>query len=796
MLPTPDALITLPPPLDGGYSLAPRFEGSELRVLWGGDEVWALDADAGTVRKLSGDAATLEPRSPWRATARSRGQHPLRFRRGDDELRDLVPLSWDGEARVVDVVGDLVLWCEGYEGRFELRTIAEDQVVMTASVPGAGPEELAVSGDGRVIAATGDGLLWLFEADAWDDPRRFRLPGMLDARAALDAAGERLALLHHDALRLFAVDRLCELPRPVPLGLGDDALDHVALSADGARLAASVDGGGVAIADLATGAVARRDQAEHLGHLALSADGLACAWTPLSGTSRELALPPRITAETTLPEPRPLPGEPTAALLTYHPDGRHVAMVVGHYDLARVELRERGGALVATFPCEGLPLRLALSPDGRFLAWAETSGAVRTWDLLAAGGPRPVLEASTPPGRGLVGAARSVHVTAEATWIAEVGGRVHRALHGSELELDWLPWDGDEELVRPVALTPGARFLAWAEDETATVIDTASREVLLTVPAADFGESLLLPGDGHLLVVDHAAGGLVWRVVHGGLLDPAPTARTLTLDAELPWEAPRRASDVPSELEGEAIGWYRHLSTALDEAGPEDRRAVAPELAGLARVLAAYASLRRQEGLHRAVELAHEAGLIEDGPDTARLPTVRGPALPRDPSRAVERVGGAEPGIWEAREELLARALPGETAELIEAACGRVGEQLRFEAAFRGFEAAGGPWTTARLARAIDGAESGEEVLAALVIGLSSLAEDGGGDVAPLAAIAGDVTARPATCVAALTALRSMGERGTYRAALTAHEHGDRLERMVDFLVEWAWQLSRGLGVA
>ncbi|TNF31172.1 MAG: hypothetical protein EP329_12710, partial [Deltaproteobacteria bacterium] len=536
MLPSPDQRITLPPPFDAAYPVDPRFEGAELRLVRGEEAIAEVDLATGAVTELPGRRRRLAPRSPWRPAATEKGaRRPLAFTHAETgEVRELAPLTWEGRADVVDVVGDLVLWCEGYEGRLELRAIAEDRAVMSATVPGAARSELAVSGDGRVVCASGEGLLWLFCADAWDDPWRFRLPGMIDALAALDATGERLALLHHETLLVQRVATLRAEPRPTALGLGESALDHVALAAGGERLVASVDGGGIAVADLSTGAVARYEHEEHLSHLTLAPDGRACALAPLAEATQEIALPTPVVAGAPLPAPHPLPGGPTAATMAYHPDGAHIALVIGHYDLARIELRGRDGAIVATFPSEGLPLRVTTSPDGRYLAWAETSGAVSTWDLAADGGPRHVLDAATPPGRGITGAARSLFVTSEATWIVEVGGRVHRAPHGGALELDWLPWDGDPDLIRPVALSPSGRLMAWAADETATVVDTATREPLLTAPVASFGVSLFLPGDGHLVVVDHAGGGLVWRVAHPALVDPPPAPAPLAIAGETP----------------------------------------------------------------------------------------------------------------------------------------------------------------------------------------------------------------------------------------------------------------------
>ena len=795
MLPTPDTRITLQPPLDGVYGVRPYFEGAELRLALGADQHYRLDPVDGGARKLRGSFAQRSPRSPWRpAHDEKKKRAPLRFTHAETgETRELEPLGWHGAANVIDVVGDLLLWCDGYSGHFELRAVSADRVEMTATVPGAGPNELAVSGDARVIAASGDGLLWLFCADVWDDPWRLRLPDIRDAIPSLDAAGERLALLHHEVLTVHRVAALREEPRPTPLGLGGWSTDHVALSRDGSRLVASVNGGGVAVADLDRGAVARHSHEEQLSHLALAPDGRACAWASLTEATQQLDLPERIEAGTELAAPHPLPAEPTAATMAFHPDGEHIALVVGHFDLAQIELRRRDGAVVATFPSEGLPLRVEISPDGRYLCWSETSGALHTWDLAAVGVPQQVFDGTTPTGRGITGAARELFIDAAATWVGEGSGRVHRAAHGGEIELDWLPWDEDPNLIRPIALSPNGRLLAWAVDEVATVIDTETREALTRVPVVGFGVSLFLPGDGHLVVVEHREGGLVWRVAHPALVDPPPAVTPLALPGGA-WEAPKARDGVPSELDGEAIGWFRHVSAALATSDSAERLVAEGYLTPLARVLAAYASLRRQEGLRRAVELAHEAGIIDDGPDKSRLPAVVRAAPPRDPARALERVSEAEAALWDEDEERIARCFPGDTAELIEAACGRVGEQLRFDAAFRGFEAAGGAWTSARLARAIAAAESGEEVLAALVFGLSALGADA--DPAPLAAIAGDAGRHPAEVVAALTALRGLRDRSAYRAALTAHERADRLERMVDFLIEWAWQLASGLGVA
>jgi serine/threonine protein kinase/WD40 repeat protein len=228
-----------------------------LAVLDESGRVTTWDAAAGQVAQVRdgqdgyGAALAFEPHGRWLASARpggpiavwdpATGQDRVVLRHRTRVVRGLA-FRPDGEQLAsVDEEGNLVLW-----------DLATGQAVARRPLRAEGGEEgseqgvaVAYRGDGRALAVVTRGRAVVLDAAAGREVFSFpvRQPGK---QAAFNPAGTRLAVGDEDGVTLW------------DLGLGQPALNlrpegpptwAVAFSADGRRLAAAADVGGVTVWD-------------------------------------------------------------------------------------------------------------------------------------------------------------------------------------------------------------------------------------------------------------------------------------------------------------------------------------------------------------------------------------------------------------------------------------------------------------------------------------------------------------------------------------------------------------------
>ncbi|WP_435022313.1 hypothetical protein TA3x_001575 [Tundrisphaera sp. TA3] len=498
------------------------------------------------------------------------------------------------------------------------------------------------------VSADKDGQAWLWEIG----PRPLAprpLAAEVTSVAACAGAEARVVLAvaaEQEPIRLFGPsgEPVRELEPP-----GGTAI-RLALSPDGNWLAAGIDGGDLAVWDLAREADARRVRlGGEADRLAISASGRLAAAVGESVLLVDLG-------REGPPTPLAVAGRPEQ--MGFSADGRYLGLC----DRARgrVQIWRMGdgpGAVPVTLEgaeSGGQATSLAFAPDGTTLAAGDQDGGIRAWDL-----PAGDLRGRIPARRGrLAGVGLSDDSRIMLTITRDLDARVWDLRDGGGYAPIAGRWTSG-------AIAPDASFLALARspDGEVVVVDRASgraRPTPLARPLArggsgpvswQFGASTALDGDqmvaispdGRLIAACSSEGPLacVWEAETGRLRFTIAAP-----DHEDKMSAVAFSADSRSLATSDAGGTTRLWG--LDAAGERPR-----PLASFASPGAMVTAVRFDPGDRRRVAIGSRDGRIlirEEGRDAPadRLresgPPVRAIVFSRD--RSWIAASGEDKSIW------------------------------------------------------------------------------------------------------------------------------------------------------
>jgi WD40 repeat protein len=405
----------------------------------------------------------------------------------------IVTAAFDSTARLWDVAGtqaprwialggherDLRAAVFSPDGR-RVATVSDDGTARVWDVTVAAPtarvlqeqdvaiQTVAFSPDSRrVVTALSDGTVRVWGLTP-EGPGVIVLRGHLGpvTQATFSPDGTRVLTASADGTaRLWNVDG--ERPSSVLLKKHSDRLMSGAFSADGTRA------------------------------LTIAADGAALSWDTASGQSAPLDLAG--------------PGSLQDATITA--DGRHVATAASTDDTVQVwDLGRDRPAAVRLPNYKSKVLKMALGPDGRYLATISADGAAQVWDLrdrqpAPVALPRPTsaltVAAFSPDGRRLATGGADGTVT---IW----------KLNGAQAAPErTLP--GHAERVLAVAFSRDGRHLATSSDRTVRVLDLDdAREVKLLLGHADRVHGIVFSPDGRRIATASSDGtARVWDLGSG-----------------------------------------------------------------------------------------------------------------------------------------------------------------------------------------------------------------------------------------------------------------------------------------
>lgn len=292
----------------------------------------------------------------------------------------------EGEVKGVAFGADGKLYSAGRDGTLRIWSVRESRQIgelqLERPIKG-GWLDLAISADGSKLAATGGrGGVYLWKTADGGLLAQWQVQGVRPACLALRADGGAVALGDQDGLVVVCDDR-----GQGRVDLTGHAKNILALawSHAGAGLASGDSDGVVTLWDVAQGKAARtfKPQDWFIGGLAWSPDDQQLATCSKNRKVRIHA----VASDAEDPDAKPLhemDGDTKLYAVEFGRAGRLIASG-GRQDYVRV-WRVQDGALVATLsdpqPDEQRGLtRIAVSPDGEYLATAHIDGIVRVWPM-------------------------------------------------------------------------------------------------------------------------------------------------------------------------------------------------------------------------------------------------------------------------------------------------------------------------------------------------------------------------------------------------------------------------------
>jgi eukaryotic-like serine/threonine-protein kinase len=388
----------------------------------------------------------------------------------------------------------------GPSGPITLRAPETNQLLMTIAASLTSICGLALSPDGRTLAATHEKGITTWDTDSGAELGSLKLPIMNSLFFSRD--GDRLVAMKVERDEIFLIADASTSPRRVPLEGQSGGEFAVVFSADGKSLA----GGGNSLAPTHWDSSTGRKLGEFSGKagrvygLVFSADGQSLIFGGEDERARSWHFGHKSESVSQLA------GHSAEVWgLAYTPDG---TTLISAADDHSIKLwNARGGALRTTLKGHGaLVTSLAVSPDGKMLASASFDNKVRLWDLPD-GKPRDVLSGHTdrvravafsPDGRVLASAGSDKTVR---MWDL-AGGKPLRIL------------EGHTDSIRALAFEPSARLLvSSSNDRTIRVWSPEDGRELFSLVCPKQNSALAFSPDGSLLAVGDDWGSVTfWDV--------------------------------------------------------------------------------------------------------------------------------------------------------------------------------------------------------------------------------------------------------------------------------------------
>jgi WD40 repeat protein len=363
---------------------------------------------------------------------------------------------------------------------------------------------VAFSPDSKHLAtASVDRAVMLWEVQATPQPRTFK-PKVAARPGGFAVLVDRLTF-SQDGMRLLTSSggnlTVWDMQTGQALFTRPDGPSHMAVSADGKRLATAFGGSGflkkhgrdgeVAVWDVETGqklGSADGDGANSLrATVAFNEDGTRLA----RGTSQALTVFDTETLKVLLTIPIGVYGP------TFSPDGKRLAgLDLLDKEMVNVWDAQTGKQLLALKVRRGLLPRLAFSPDGKRLVNGDIkNGTATIWDAVTG------LEISTI--KAHFGMSSTVAFSLDSKCLA-INGKVWDAQTGQEL----LTLRGHAGEVNNTVFSPdGKRLASAATDATVKVWDAQTGEELLTLEGHNGTQNgVAFSPDGHLLAAGAADG--------------------------------------------------------------------------------------------------------------------------------------------------------------------------------------------------------------------------------------------------------------------------------------------------